>query len=84
MEQTNEESENEESATKLFDVEEMSRNTPVIEESKAKRVGPGYRMVQYCAMKDCRNKPKYDNKGKLISQKKGKAQLYKSMNPNEL
>lgn len=54
-----------------FSIGEMSKHTPVIEEPNAKRLGPGHRIVLHCALKDCRNKPKFDSNGKMIKQKKG-------------
>ena len=49
-----------------FSVGKMSEHAPVIEEPNAKRLGPGHRIIQHCALKDCRNKPRFDDNGKLI------------------
>lgn len=54
-----------------------------MEEPNAKRLGPGYRIIQHCALKDCRNKPRFDDKGKVIKQKKG-TPIAKSLTPDSL
>ena len=56
--------------------------TPVIEHLGKKNVGSCYQLLIVCAMNDQRNKPKYDEKGKLIKVKKGTPPA-KSLYPSE-
>lgn len=66
----------------LHDIDDYAKFTPIIVEHSKRIMGSSQEMVVYSCTKDRRNKPKLNEKGKVIKVKKG-TPLAKSLYPLE-